>query len=153
MDILQKAEEFAKRRYLKNDPIHQWSHIQNVMDRALELAKHYEDVDYEALKLAVIFHDIDYLSYETHVDASVAVAQEFLNERNYPRERIDKVKEIMLDHSSPHRKKRGDATLLEGKIIYDADKSIFITDRESYERYFPKLYLEESRNLVEFKPK
>ena len=44
----------------------------------------------------------------------------------------------MLDHSSPHRKIRG-AKLLEGKIIYNADKSIFITDFEKYEKYFPQL--------------
>ncbi len=148
MDIINKAEIFAKKEYLKNDAFHQWGHIQNVMKRALEIAENLKDIDYETLKLAIIFHDIDYRSYDTHVDASVKAAEQFLNENNYSREKTDKVKEIMLDHSTPHRKQRGEAKSIEGKIIYDADKSIFITNKETYEKYYPKLYLEETRKLV-----
>ncbi|MFA6136047.1 MAG: HD domain-containing protein [Candidatus Paceibacterota bacterium] len=148
MNIVDKAELFAKERYLANDPIHQWRHIQNVMERALLIAQNFDDIDYETLKLAVIFHDIDYRSYDTHVDASAKVAEKFLSENNYPRERINRVKEVIFDHSTPHREKQGEAESLEGKIIYDADKSIFITDKKTYDKYYPKLYLKETKNLV-----
>lgn len=155
MDLIQKTEEFCKKEYSKNDSKHQWTHAKAVLDRALEIAKHFEKVDYEALKLAAMFHDVDYHSagtfeenYQNHVEASVKVAKKFLEENDYPKERIKKVTEIMLDHSTPHRKKRGEAKTLEGKILYDSDKSLFITNKETYEKYFPKLYLEESKKLV-----
>ena len=148
MDIIQKAEEFAKKEYKKNDSFHQWSHIQNVLKRALEIAEQLKDVDYEVLKLAIIFHDIDYRKYETHVEASIEVSETFLKKEGYPKERIEKVKEIMLNHSSPHRRKFGEAKLLEGKIIYDADKSISMGDAEFYKKYYIKLYLDETRKLV-----
>lgn len=148
MDIIKKAEEFAQKEYQKNDSFHQYSHIQSVMKRALQIADMFEGIDYEALKLAIIFHDIDYSSYENHPDASVAVAEKFLKSHGYPPDRTEKVKEIMFNHSTPHRVRQGEARLLEGKIIYDADKSIFITNKETYDKYFSKLYLEETKKLV-----
>ena len=146
--IIQKAEKFAKKEYKKNDSAHQWKHIKEVMKRALRIAKNLKDIDYEILKLAIIFHDIDYSSYENHVKNSIKIAERFLKENDYPNEKIKEVKEIMLNHSTPHRKKFGDAHLIEGKIIYDADKSIFITNLETYKKYFSLLYLNETKKLV-----
>ena len=54
----------------------------------------------------------------------------------------------MLDHSTPHRKQLGEAKSIEGKIIYDSDKSIFITTSELYGKYFPQLYLDETKKMV-----
>jgi len=148
MDLIKKACFYARKRYQKNDHKHQCSHVENVLKRALEIAKNFKNVDYEALELAIIFHDIDYSSYETHVEESMKVAEEFLKKNNYPKDRIEKVKEIMLNHSGPHRSKLGNATLLEGKIIYDADKSIFINTIELYEKYYPRLYLDVTKKMV-----
>src|SRR3990167_9409349 len=148
MDILSEAGKFAKEQYQLNDPLHQWTHIQNVMNRALLLSKYYPQADLELLKLAIIFHDIDYRSYEAHVEASIEAATRFLEKRDYPKEKISKVKEIMLDHSTPHRKTRGGAKTIEGKLLYDADKSIFI-NKENYEKYYPFLYLKETKKLVD----
>jgi putative nucleotidyltransferase with HDIG domain len=155
MDILRKAEEFARGEYQKNDPRHQWSHVQAVMERALEIARHLDGVDHEALKLAVLFHDIDYHSepsyrenYENHVENSIQVAEKFLKENNLPEERINKIKQIMLEHSTPHRRKIGDARLLEGKIIYDADKSLSIKDRATFDKYFDMLYFDITKEIV-----
>lgn len=155
MDIIEKATLFAKKEYEKNDPMHQWTHIENVMKRALEIASKLDGIDYELLKLGVIFHDIDYNSeanfkenYKNHVENSIKKAEEFLQKNNYPDERIIKIKQIMLDHSTPHRRKFGDSKIKEGKILYDADKSIFLTTLEKYEKYFPYLYFDETRELV-----
>ena len=155
MDILKKAEKFARKEYVKNDPKHQWSHVQAVMHRALEIAASLQDVDVELLKLAVFFHDIDYHSeptpeenYMKHVDNSVKVAEGWLREHNFPEHRIQKIKRIILDHSTPHRNKIGDAQLIEGKIIYDADKSIAILSKERFDKYSPKLYFEISKELA-----
>ncbi|MFH1456647.1 MAG: HD domain-containing protein [Patescibacteria group bacterium] len=157
--IIQKVIDFAKIEYEKNDSFHSWQHVENVMKRADEIAEKIDDpIDFETLKLAIIFHDIDYHSekdfetnYSNHVDNSVKVAKKFLNENNYPKEKIEKVKDIILDHSTPHRKKQGEAKSIEGKIIYDSDKSIFITNQELFEKYFPQLYLEETKEMVKIK--
>lgn len=115
----------------------------------MEIAVNFNHVDYEALQLAVIFHDIEYISYKDHPDASVIVAEKFLREYDYPEDQIAKIKEIMLNHSTPHRRTIGKAKLIEGKIIYDADKSIFITNKETYSKYFPLLYLDETKKLIQ----
>jgi HD superfamily phosphodiesterase len=154
MDILKLAEDFAKIEYEKNDENHRWPHIEEIMHNALEIAKNItEPIDFELLKLAVIFHDIDYGSYETHVDKSVLVMEAFLQKQNYPQERIAKIKEIMLNHSGPHRRKLGEAKIIEGKIMYDADKLVFSSKYlDSYEKYYPTFYLTQTRNIIK-KPK
>jgi len=153
--IVKKAREFAIKEYKKNDPKHQWNHVEAVMKRALEIAGQLKEVDYELLELSVIFHDIDYHSeptygenYNNHVENSIGIAEEFLERNNYPQENIRKLKQVLLDHSTPHRKRLGDSKIIEGKILYDADKSIFITTPEKYRKYFPLLYLDETKKLV-----
>lgn len=155
MDIIEKATSFAKEEYQKNDSKHQWSHVEAVMNRATEIAGKLRDVNYELLKLAIIFHDIDFHSeatyeenYKNHVENSIRIAEEFLKKNNYPKERIAKLKQIMLDHSTPYRRKFGESKIKEGKILYDADKSIFLTTLEKYEKYFHLLYFDETRELV-----
>lgn len=155
MNIIKKAKKFAKKEYLKNDPLHQWEHVAAVRKRACKIAKHLKNIDDELLNLAIIFHDIDYNSsfsykenYKNHVEASIKVAEKFLKENDYPKNKIEKIKQIMLDHSTPHRKKYGDSKILEGKILYDADKSIFITTLEKYKKYYPLLYLDITKKLV-----
>ncbi|MEX1013923.1 MAG: HD domain-containing protein, partial [Candidatus Paceibacterota bacterium] len=94
--IIEKAIKFAKVEYEKNEPLHRWSHIENVMKRASEIVEKIKlPVDLELLKLAIIFHDIDYNSekdfeesYKKHPDNSVKVAENFLNKNNYSKERI-----------------------------------------------------------------
>jgi HD superfamily phosphodiesterase len=154
MNFLKSAEKFARVEYAKNDENHKWTHVEEVMINALKIANSLSvPVDLELLKLAVIFHDIDYESYETHVDNSVLVMESFLKKQNYPIERIAKIKEIMLDHSGPHRRKLGEAKTIEGKIMYDADKSVCSSkDIKSYEKYYPTFYLDSTRRFVK-KPK
>lgn len=154
--IIKKAITFSKNEYKKNDPFHNWGHIEDVMKRAWEIVEKLDQIiDLEILKLAIIFHDIDYNSesnieknYKHHVDNSVKVAENFLNKHNYPKGRIELIKKVMLDHSTPHRKKLGEAKSIEGKIIYDSDKSIHVTNTELYEKYLPLLYLNETKDMV-----
>ena len=159
--IINKAIEFAKFEYKKNDSFHCWGHVENVMRKAIEITKKLnENIDHEVLELAIIFHDIDYSSedsveknYKNHVDNSVKVAEVFLKQNKYPKEKIKKVRQVMLDHSTPHREQLGEAKSIEGKIIYDLDKSIFITTSELYDKYFQQLYLNETRELVKIPKK
>ena len=159
MDIVQRAEMFAKKEYIKNDPGHQWNHVERVMSRALEIAKEIKNVDYELLRLGVIFHDIDYHTgssqeekYRNHVDNSAKVAESFLRKNGYPEEKIAKLKQIILDHSTPHRMKLGDSEITEGKVLYDADKTSSMQDTnrkklspERRGKIYNLLYFEQTR--------
>ena len=147
-DIFKISEEFARIEYAKHDNQHQWSHVQEVMNIALKLAESYPQTDLEILKLAVIFHDVNYESYETHVENSIEVAKNFFNQQKYPEDRTKHVLEAMLSHSGPHRRKLGDTNLIEGKILYDADKFRAATTQEGFEKYGPRFYLDETRNLL-----
>ena len=155
MSIIQKAVIFAKKEYIKNDPRHRWGHIKDIRKRALEIANQLDDVDYEILELAVIFHDINYHTsstfkenYDRHVEASAEMAEKFLTENNYDESKKILVVQAILDHSTPYRKKHGDSVILEGKILYDADKSFFMKNGENNE-YYNLLYLKETKKLIE----
>ena len=148
MDIIKISENFAKKEYEKHDENHQWEHVEEVINLALELAKSYPKVDLEILKLAVIFHDISYRKYETHVEESIKAAEKFLREHDYPEEKIKKVLNVMISHSGPHRRKFGEAKTIEGKIIYDSDKFRLAKTKEGFEKYYDKLYLDETRDLL-----
>ncbi len=148
--LISKAVEYAKPKYAKNDENHRWNHVEAVLKRSKEIYSElkYPEIDLESLNLAIIFHDIDYSFPRQHVENSVLEAIAFLKENHRSNLEIAKVLQIMLAHSTPHRKKFGDSDSLEGKIIYDADKSLLINDFVSYKKYRERLYLEETRNLV-----
>lgn len=148
-EIIKICENVAKKECAKHDSKHQWNHVEEVMDVALKLADFYPEVDLEILKLAVIFHDVIYNQYETHVDDSVKFARGFLKQQSYPKERINKIVEVILAHSGPHRRRDGDTNLIEGKIIYDADKFKIAKSSEGYKKYYPRFYLEETRKMVD----
>lgn len=147
MNIIKLAEQFAKKEYAKHDEDHQWTHVVKVMKIALMLAKSYPECDLEILKLAVIFHDISYERYETHVEKSIKVAESFLLGRKYPKDKIEKVLAVIISHSGPHRRKLGDTMLIEGKIIYDSDKFHTAQTTEGFEKYYPRFYLNETKEL------
>ena len=148
MDIIKTSELFAKKEYAKHDEIHQWDHIEDVMNVALKLTKFYSKVDLEILKLAIIFHDISYEQYETHVEESIKVAKKFFKEQDYPEDKTKKVLQVMISHSGPHRKKFGEAKSIEEKIIYDSDKLHLAKTKEGFEKYHDKFYLDETRDLL-----
>lgn len=148
MDIIKVSEDFAKKEYAKHDKAHSWSHVKEVMDIALKLAKSYPKADLEILKLTIIFHDISYQSYETHVEDSIKVAKKFLSKKGYPKNRIEKVLRVMIAHSGPHRRKLGDTKLIEGKIIYDADKFKYAKTSEGFKKYYPRFYLNKTKELI-----
>jgi len=151
MDILKICKDFAKPEYEKHDPMHRWSHVEEVMNIALKLVKFYPDVDLEILKLAIILHDINYDNHATHVDRSIQAAEIFLKKNKYCQDKIDKVLTVMVHHSGPHRVKLGDTDLIEGKILYDSDKFRCAKNAKSYKeykKYYDWFYLDETRELL-----
>lgn len=147
-NTIELAKEFAKNEYAQHDQVHQWDHVEEVMDVALKLAKSHPEVDLEVLQLAVIFHDINYENYETHVEKSIDVAEAFLNKHNYPRKRTQKVLDAILAHSGPHRRKLGDTNLLEGQILYDADKFGLAKSPGGFKKYESRFYFKETKEML-----
>lgn len=146
MAIIEKSEKFAKEEYKKNDSAHQWSHVEKVRKIALELTKKIKNADFEALQLAIIFHDIDYSNPKLHTENSIKVAKNFLRKNSYPEKKIEKVKEIIFSHTTHLRKEFGEAKLIEGKILYDADK--IIASFEQNKDYSNLFYFDESKKIL-----
>jgi hypothetical protein len=54
----------------------------------------------------------------------------------------------MIAHSGPHRIKLGDTDIMEGKIIYDADKFHLAKIEDGFNKYYSRFYLNETRDLL-----
>ena len=147
--LIKKAEKLAKKMCEQNDKDHNWQHVEDVWSIVQKLSKHFPEADLELLKLAVIFHDCDYNSPETHHEDSADFAKKFLIENDYPEEKIKQIYQIMLDHRGKYRRANGESETIEGKIIYDADKFRLAVSDDAHEKYYPLLYLDETRKLVD----
>ncbi len=121
--IVKKAEQYVRamlQEGLTDDHrYHDLPHTLSVRNAALRLGKAYRlsDNELELLELAALFHDTGFTKqYELHEDFSKEIAKEFLGKNNYPKEKTDKILQLI------------DATrvgvvpeTLEQKILKDAD--------------------------------
>lgn len=96
-------------------------HIKYVVDNAIRLAEKY-NADLEIVELAALLHDISIVSRigpkdEHHIYGAI-IADELLSKYNYPKEKLERVKQCVLNH-------RGSKVLnkktIEEEIIADAD--------------------------------
>jgi len=78
-----------------------WSHIKAVEKNAVILAKKY-DVDIELIRLAALLHDVASVTKKEYVKDhhiyGAKIAEELLNEYNYPKDKIEKIKRCILNH-------------------------------------------------------
>ena len=96
-------------------------HIKYVVKNANELAIKY-NADQEIVELGALLHDIAVVSnvgpqQEHHINGSI-IAEELLNKYNYPQDRMERVKQCVLNHSGSKDLPRN---TLEEEIIADAD--------------------------------
>lgn len=127
MDIVQKAEDFVfklfKDRLSSSYIYHNFNHTLRVVNSSkilIEGEKIGTD-DAEILLLCAWLHDTGYIDgYEKHETNSIAIATHFLQQNNYPQERIEKVAALIRVTELCVQPE----TLLE-KIIRDADCSHF----------------------------
>ena len=138
------AEAEAYVKYLLKEKLSEDHHYHNlqhtlvVRDAALELARasNLSEEDLELLELAALFHDTGFTeTYEGHEAISGQIAKRFLEEKNFPPEKMNKVLEL-IDATFPPK---NPATLLE-MIIRDADLSNL--GREEYLNYLKGLRYE-----------
>ena len=102
---------------------HRWDHLERVCKRSENLAQELGDakVDLEILKIAALLHDVDqpYYDKENHVERSLRKAEQMLLKVDYPQEKMEKVLEVIGEHSSEDERL---PSSLEAKILFDADK-------------------------------
>ncbi|MFA8433468.1 MAG: Pycsar system effector family protein [Marinifilaceae bacterium] len=110
MNIINETEEFVVDFFKKNhSPIftyHNLEHTQNVVKQAQKIgsASGLTDEEMEILLLSAWFHDTGYFeNFLDHEVISGRIARSFLQERNYPDEKIKLIEECILHTVFPHQ--------------------------------------------------
>lgn len=120
-------------------------HILGVAKFAKELLKKIPKVDREVVMLGVWLHDLQRIRGKKgdHAKVGAVEAEKVMTQFNYPKEKIEKVKEIILSHScDTHVRPK----TLEGKILASADAmSHYIND------FYIAIAVTGERNLAEYK--
>ena len=119
-----------------------------------EVAKE-KNADLEIVELSALLHDIAMtdpnLDRSKHNEYGVNIAEILLLENNYPKDRIEKVKNCILNHSSKRKEYR---TTLEEQVIVDADAmSHFDSIKELYSLAHNVMGLNEQESLKSVKEK
>jgi putative nucleotidyltransferase with HDIG domain len=119
MDIVAEAAAHARATYPAGD----WPHIAEVVAYVQKLAKP-TGADEEVVTLAAYFHDISRATTgpEDHNVKSADMAREWLRQRGYPAEGIERVAQAIAAHMLPVMGRGRDSVPIEGRILYDADK-------------------------------
>lgn len=96
-------------------------HIKYVVQNAIKLANEY-GADVEIVELGALLHDIampsEYGEREQHHIYEAEIAEQLLTELDYPKERIEKVKNCVLNHRGSKNKPRN---TIEEQCVADAD--------------------------------
>lgn len=123
-------ESFAKikkeaQKYFENaNGSHDWSHIERVLNLALQIGKK-EGADLEILEIAAILHDIG-RSYQDQTNGKIdhaikgsELAKKILEKYNFEKEKIEKIIHC-IETNRFRGEKKPDS--LEAKILFDTDK-------------------------------
>ncbi|MCO6477103.1 MAG: HD domain-containing protein [Phaeodactylibacter sp.] len=134
--IVAAAERYVtsllKEKLTEDHRYHSLQHTLRVRDAALELGKRMglKEEELEVLGLAALFHDTGFTeTYEGHEAISRQIAEAFLENQDYPKDKIQQVL-LLIDATFPAKYP---ASTLEG-VIKDADLSNL-----GSERYFDSL--------------
>ena len=95
--------------------------VANCKMLALELEAQEEntEIDTEALTIAAYLHDISTVEhgFQNHHSKSAEIAVEFLREREVPAERITKVEQAILAHTTVVSAEQRDSAPLENQVL------------------------------------
>ena len=121
--ILEKVEEYVKQILRDRTPVHNYyhnlSHTLDVVESSIEIGigEKLSPDEMEMVQIAAWFHDIGYIEKpEGHEEVSAMYAGNFLNEENYPVDRIEKIVGCILATKVPQKPK----TKLE-RVVCDSD--------------------------------
>ncbi len=116
-ELLQRCEKSKQK-----DGYDFWNeHIKLVVQHAVELAEKY-NADIEVVELGALLHDIampsEYGPREEHHIYGAEIAEELLTKLNYPKDRMEQVKNCVLNHRGSKDKPRN---TVEEQCVADAD--------------------------------
>ena len=118
-ELINKTLEKAKIIFANESSGHDFWHTLRVYNVAKTIAEK-EQCDMEIVCLAALLHDFDDVKI-TNSTVALENATSWLNENNYPQERIDWIKEIINTISFKGVDTKTPETI-EGKIVQDADR-------------------------------
>ena len=121
-EIINRSNKFEEETKGTKDEYNLYrEHVQYVYKYATMIAKE-KDADLEIVELSTLLHDIamtdSSLDRSRHNEYGVVIAEELLSKENYPIDKIEKVKQCILNHSSKRKEYR---TTVEEQILVDAD--------------------------------
>ena len=106
--------------------------VANCKMLALEIEEHEQEqgqeavpeIDLDVLTIAAYLHDISTVAhgFHEHQVKSAEMAEEFLHKLDISSEQVQKVKQTILTHTQAHDAEEESNALIEGHILYDADK-------------------------------
>lgn len=122
-DCAGKIKEFIKSEM--SCSVHGLDHVMRVYNLCLHLAEG-ENVDMEVLKAATLLHDVandkesrDKTGKTDHAVEGAKIAEEFLKSIDFPKEKIEHVKDCIVSHRYKNNNK---PKTIEAEILFDADK-------------------------------
>lgn len=98
---------------------YRWEHVTSVVTLAIKLAN-ILDADENVVEAAAWLHDITKTDGEEHAETAAEFARVFLEETDFPREKIEDVAQAISDHKGLWRERP--LTNLSSMILWDADK-------------------------------
>lgn len=123
MNIIEEIKKFVEEESLKTNSKYGYEpfvfHFRPMVKYAVELAEELE-ADKEVVEISAWLHDIGSVVHgrEDHHLTGAKIAEDKLKELNYPTERIEMVKNCILNHRGSQN---NNPRSLEEKIIIDAD--------------------------------
>nr|MBC7245802.1 HD domain-containing protein [Chloroflexota bacterium] len=119
MNIIDEVAAYAREVY----PAADFPHIAEVVAYGQQLAREI-GTDEEIVTIAAYFHDISRVTLgpEDHNVKSAEMAREWLSQRGYPEERIERVMVAIIAHMRAIAGPERERVPIEGRILYDADK-------------------------------
>ena len=132
-NILNQIENYIFEYFKNNAPAennyHNISHVQFVVDMVKEIGTHtgISDDDLEILQIAAWFHDLGHIkTWEGHEEVSAKLAEEYLNNINYPQDSIKKVVGCILATKIPHNPHNQlEEIICDADIAHIGSKSFF----------------------------
>jgi len=120
--IIEQVKEFYEESFEKATP-EQKDFFEDHVEKVVKFAKKFAEernADLEIVEISAWLHDIASIlgKYKEHHIEGAKIAEEFLKSINYPQEKIDLVKDCILNHRGS---KERNVTTKEAQILIDAD--------------------------------
>ncbi|HNY35689.1 MAG TPA: HD domain-containing protein [Candidatus Pacearchaeota archaeon] len=150
MNIIEEIKNFVEKESLKSNSKYGYEpfifHFVPTVKYALELAEEL-GADKEVVEIAAWLHDIGSVIYgrKDHHITGAKIAEEKLKELNYPIEKIEMVKNCILNHRGSQK---NNPTSVEEKIIADADA---LSNFDNIPGIFKAAFIYENLNQMEAK--